>query len=64
MWETRDPHTGSRAYLDFFRFRYGERLYEIFDLLSFHHEVVHQLLLVRCSVRFGEREELLNGSGN
>lgn len=29
------------AYLDLFRFWYGERLYEIFDLLGFHHEVFH-----------------------
>jgi len=36
------------TYLDFFRFRCRKVLDEIFDLFSLHHEVVHELLFVRC----------------
>ena len=41
----------ARAYLDFFRFWNWEGLDKIFDLFSLYHEVVHELLLVCCSVR-------------
>lgn len=46
-------HVGilARAYLDFFRFWNWEGLDKIFDLFSLYHEVVHELLLVCCSVR-------------
>ena len=46
-------HVGvlARAYLDFFRFWNWEGLDKIFDLFSLYHEVVHELLLVCCSIR-------------
>ena len=39
----------ARAYLDFLQFWGREILDEVFDLLSFCHEVVHEFLLVGCN---------------